>query len=402
MKHLILALVFSLTAVSSLIACAPTSPENTSVYNRRDLPQPERPEIPTYNPVERDQTNWIPLDGGQSQLDFNPRVDILFVIDDSDSMKAAQANLVKNIGLFSAGIQKNKLIDYHIGVTSVWDSSDRYAQATKYKNGQIRGVVTKKNSDQLAALLNIGITPYSKGGPENEEVFSPIAEAIQTTNTGRGAPNEGFFREDSQLVVVILTDADDGSTSLSADDLTKSLFAFKGGNRKKVSVYAALVKASDKDEYKDWGLRVHPQYHPECFTGKKLNGTCAAGFAPTRLQDFVLKANVAHGTREQIQANHIMSLVQKDFGKDLAKIGNDIRVKTLEKTILLPERPRRAKDGSLMIRVQYGKQVIKADAKAGWIYNAEDNSIEVSGTVDYQYVEGARFSVSYVPVTLRK
>ena len=398
MKNLILSLI----AVSSIVACAPTSPENTSIYNRRNLPEPARPEVPQFEQVQRDQAQWVTLDGGQSQLDFNPRVDILFVIDNSDSMKAAQANLVKNIGLFSAGIQKNKMIDYHIGVTSVWDSSERFQSMTKFKNGQIRGFVTKKNGNQLASLLNIGIAPYKLGGPENEEVFSPILEAIQTTNTGRGGVNEGFFRDDAQLVIVILTDADDGSNSISADQLARELFKFKNGNREKVSVYAALVKASDKDEYKDWGLKVHPTYHPECFDGKKRNDKCPTGFGPTRLEQFVVKANTDHGTPAQIRANHIMSLVQEDFGRDLSKIGNDITVKTLEKTILLPERPRRGKDGKLMIRVQYGRQTIYPNVKAGWVYNAEDNSIEVSGEVDYKYVEGARFAVSYVPVALRK
>lgn len=403
-------LILSFLALGALAAC---SPETATITGMRELPQPEKPVIPEYAPISPDKVEWITLDGGQSQLDFNPRVDILFVIDNSDSMKSAQANLVRNINSFASGLQKNRMIDYHIGVTSVWDSSQAYVtnKNNVHQNGELRRVtgsesrfVSKANnrSGLLASTLNIGIAPLAQGGPEFEEVFTPISAALKLG--GRGASNEGFFRDDAQLVVVILTDADDGSSSLSSDQLAQELFDFKGGKRDKVSVYAALVKASDADEYKDWGLRVHYKYHPECFNGSgynaKPNGLCTTGFGPTRIQEFVMLANAEHGTPAQIQANHIMSLVQKDFGKDLAKIGNDITVKTLAKKILLPYRPRSDAKG-LMIRVSYGSQAIQPGVKGGWTYDANDNSINLSGDVEYTYQDNATFKVQMVPVTTR-
>lgn len=407
MKNLIL----SLAAVGSLIAC---SPKTATIYGQRELPQPAQPEIPQYAPIPPDKIQWITVDGGQGDLDFNPQVDILFVIDNSDSMKSAEANLVRNINSFASGLRKNKMIDYHIGVTSVWDSSARYVNNKNniYGMGELRNVkdlsgdtkaerfVSKTSNDNLlASTLNIGIEPYSEGGPEVEEIFSPIAAAIQ--KTGHGAVNEGFFRANAQLVTVILTDADDSTGSITPEQLAQELFDFKQGKRDKVSVYAALVKASDPDTSKDWGLRVHPTYHPECFDGNKRNGNCPNGFGPDRIVDFVLAANADHGTPAEIRANNLMSLVQNDFGHDLSKIGNDIAVKTLAKKIALPERPRKDDNGQLMIRVRYGNQVIPQSQKGGWVYNADTNSIEISGDVQYQYQEGSQFAVDMVPVTLR-
>ncbi len=422
MKHLVL----SILTLSFLAACGA---KNTTITGRRDLPEPEKAVIPQYAPIAPDSIQWITLDGGQSQLEFNPRVDILFVIDNSDSMKSAEENLVRNVNYFASGLKKNKMIDYHIGVTSVWDSSERYITNKNniYGVGELRNLKTKAGvtlderyvsksveakEDTLASTLNIGIAPYVAGGPEREEVFSPISEALH--KSGHGAVNDGFFRDDAQLVVVILTDADDGTDTLTPEQLAQQLFDFKAGKRDRVSVYAALVKSSDPEESKDWGLRIHPRYHPECFEFKgavaiKRNGNCKAGFAPERLEQFVLAANVEHGSAKEIRNQHIMSLVQKDFGQDLSKIGNDIVVRTLAKKILLDQRPRLDEKSQLMVRVRYGSpealaqgkgQIIPQKQKGGWVYDADDNSIVLAGDVAYEYQENARFAVDLVPVTI--
>jgi len=419
-RHIIL----SFLALTAFAAC---SPEATSVYGQRGLDQPAKPVVPTYDAIEADKIQWITLDGGQSQLDFNPQVDILFVIDNSDSMKSAEENLVRNINRFVSSFKNNRMIDFHIGVISTWDRSERFLTTkensygigelwnVKNKQGQkleSRFVSRKDNVDQvMASTLNIGIAPYAKGGPETEEFFSAISSAL--LKTGRGAANEGFFRSEAQLVTVILTDADDSSLSISAEELAQQLFDFKGGRKDKVSVYAALVKKSDADASKDWGLRIHPRYHPECYdmTGKvpKRNDVCKTGFGPDRLEKFVLAANADHGTAAEIRSKHIMSLIQKDFGNDLAQIGSDIAVRTLSKEILLDQRPRQDENGQLMIRVRYGTldqlamgkgQLIPQKQKAGWVFNAENNSIKLSGDINYQYQEGARFAIDMVPVSL--
>lgn len=417
-------IVLSIAVFAIFSSC---SPESTSVYGQREIEKPAPPSVPVYSAIPQDEVNWITLDGGQSQLDFNPQVDILFLIDNSDSMKSAEANLVRNINRFVSTFKNNRMIDFHIGVISTWDSSERFLtkKENSYGVGELwnvkdrqgrassaRFVSSKDDVDQLlASTLNIGIVPFAKGGPETEEFFTPLAAAL--TKTGRGAANEGFFRPQAQLVTVILTDADDSSQSLSPEELAQKLFDFKDGRKDKVSVYAALVKKTDPDESKDWGLRIHPRYHPECFDlvgrTQKRNSLCKTGFGPDRLEKFVLAANADHGTASEIRSGHIMSLIQKDFGDDLAQIGSDISVRTLAKEIVLEQRPRQDEAGRLMLRVRYGTtellkdgkgQLIPQQQKAGWVYNAENNSIKLSGDIKYEYQEGARFAIDMVPVTI--
>ncbi|HWU44308.1 MAG TPA: vWA domain-containing protein [Bdellovibrio sp.] len=424
MKTLVVILIYA-GAFALLAACSPGSKE---IRAQQQLAQPPTPQIPQYEKPTEQQFNWITEDGGQSQLDFNPQVDILFVTDNSDSMKAAQENLSRNIDRFTAGIVKNKMIDYHIGVISCWDSTERYSRLKKdpFNIGDLRYIknlsgkyvnkrfFTKADRGQssLAASINIGVTPYEQGGPEIEEFFSPLQAAIE--KTGHGAVNEGFFREDAQLVVILMTDADDSTSHVSPEQMAKSLIDFKGGNPAKVSVYGVLVRPNDPDQYKDWDLRIHPKYHPECFdmTAKppKNNGKCA-GFGPDRLDQFIVAANSNFGTINQIRDKFIMRILSKNFGSDLAKIGDDITVKTLEKEIFLSQRPRVDDQGQIMIRVRYGTeqelttdqaQVIPQKANGGWLYDPENNSIHLSGNIKYNYQDGARFSVDLIPLTLKQ
>lgn len=413
MKNLIIVSIY-LSAFLLVTAC---SPESATMKSEKVIVQAEVI-IPEYAKGEEQKFDWITEDGGQSQLDFNPQVDILFVTDNSASMTEAQKNLTANMEKFTAGILKNKMIDYQIGVISVWDNSEAYRKNKKdsYEIGDLRFIknangqsatnrrfVAKsdKNPSLIAPTLNIGVAPLAEGGPENEEIFAPLSAAIK--KIGRGATNEGFFRENAQLVVVLLTDADEYSDSIKPQAMAQELIALKGGKGHKVAVYGVLVRQNDKDSVKDYILRVHPKYHPECFDMKvnppKNNGTCNDGFGPTKLEDFIKYANQYHSTPEQILENNFMSIESKTFGNDLAKIGSDITVKTLAKEIPLSRVPR-VVNGQPQVRVYYGKQLIPQKAKGGWVYDVGSQSIRLSGDIDYQYVEGARFTVQLVPVTL--
>jgi hypothetical protein len=417
--------ILGLMALSFIVAC---SPANETLTARYEVPPPPEPIIPHFDEVAVPTADWITLDGGQTQMEFNPQVDILFVVDNSASMSSAQDNLSNNIDTFASKFQQNKMIDYHIGVVSVWDSG-RFTEGkdkTGFSLGELRNVksasgkvldsrfVTKDEnvSKILSQTLKIGYMPLGSGGPENEEIFSPISAALQLN--GRGATNEGFFRENARLVVIILTDAEDSTPSMSPDQLAQELFQFKNNKKDQVSVYAALVKKSDPEDKKDDGLKVTKRYHPECFDqkGKSLdNQRCNEGFGADRIEEFVIAANIEQGSADSIRSKNIMSIVQTNFGKDLARIGSDISAKTLAKEILLDLKPRQNADGSLMIRVRYGSaedlsigkgQIIPAGQQGGWVFNPSNNSILLAGDVKYSYKEGARFAIDMVPVTIRK
>lgn len=417
----------SLCAVSLIaLGTAACSPESDTLLAQAPLPEPEKVEIPQYDKVDRQKFNWITEDGGNSQFDFNPQVDILFVTDNSDSMKSAQENLVKNLDRFTKGINNNRMIDYQIGVISTWDSSERFIskKQDKYGIGELRYIknsagksfnqryVNKGYKSYLAPTLNIGVAAYDKGGPENEEFFAPLQSALE--KSGRGGVNEGFFRDNAQLVVIIMTDADESSTRITPEQMARTLRDFKGGNAKKLSVYGVLVKKSDDDSKKDWALRIHPKYNPQCFdmSGKipKNNGTCT-GFGPEKIEELIVMANEEKGSPDSIKDKYITGITSKTFGNDLGKIGDNITIKTLAKEIFLSQRPRVEADGTLQVRVRYGTpevlakgggQIIPNKVKGGWAYDPENNSVKLSGDVQYQYQEKARFAVDLIPLTLAK
>ncbi|MEK2688723.1 hypothetical protein [Bdellovibrio sp. GT3] len=417
MKPLLVLCIY-LSAFMLLSACAQ---ESGTILAQKELVQ-EKTEIPVYPDVPAQQFSWITEDGGQSQLDFNPRVDILFVTDNSDSMKTAQANLIKNLNRFTNGITSNKMIDYHIGVISTWDSSERFAKAKKdtYQMGDLRFTktvagtdtqerfVTKKDSAAvLANTLKIGIAPYAEGGPEVEEFFSPLTAALQ--KNGRGAANEDFFRDDAQLVVIFMTDADD-SSNITSEQIAQTLIDFKGGNKDKVSVYGVLVDKNDADTNKDFGLRVRPDYHPECFTPDKKKRISGCGpFGPANIEKAIVLANQGNGTEKEIRKKFIMSIISPNFGTELGSMGDSITVKTLAKQIYLSQIPRVDESGKLMLRVRYGTAELLAQGKGqlianringGWTYDNSSNSVKLSGDIKYDYKEGARFAVDLVPIPL--
>ncbi|RYZ85878.1 MAG: hypothetical protein EOP06_15555 [Proteobacteria bacterium] len=215
------------------------------------------------------------------------------------------------------------------------------------------------------------------------------------------------------MVVIFLTDADDSTANISPEEMAKKLRDFKGGRSEKVSAYGALVRKSDADTYKDWGLRVTPKYHPECFDMSKKVPTrlakCAGGFGPERIEQLIALANV--GDANKIVAQHTMSIINKNFGSDLAKIGANITETTLQKDIVLHTQPALDRATGLpAMRVRYGTQeelsagkgqLVPNARKGGWLYDPEAGQIHLAGDIDYsklQHKEGSRFAVDMIPV----
>ncbi|MFS4460353.1 hypothetical protein [Bdellovibrio sp. HCB2-146] len=422
MRALIIASIY-LGAFFLLSACAQ---ESGSLYSQDPQPVPPPVVIPEGTKVPTQQFGWITNDGGESEVDFNPRVDILFVIDNSDSMAATQDSLVKNINRFTSGIVSNKVIDYHIGVISTWDNSENFAKLKKdtYGIGELRAAKNAQGVEQskrfidrsdspqaLAATLKIGIAPLVQGGPENEEFFAPLLAAIE--KSGRGAANEEFFREDAQLVVVFVTDADDyNKNNISHEQVAQALVDFKK-DPKKVSVYGALVGAKDPDTKKDWALRIHPKYNEQCFNfdakGKATNNGTCTGFGPEKIESLIYKVNKQTGmTDAQIRNQYVMSILSPKFGDELGRLGDDIKKKILEKEIFLSQSPRfDEKTQQYQIVVRYGKpdvlakgkgQIIPMDKQKGWSFTPP-NIVKISGNLK-AYEEGAKFAVDFVPVNL--
>lgn len=289
---------------------------------------------------------------------FDPKVDILFVVDNSGSMSTHQRNLAANVAKFTSTFTKSSVLDYNIGVLTT-DMEGQSWGARKACCGQLVGnvrVVNKNTpgADQiLASNFVVGID-----GSAEEKSFDPVMAALTPPNlTGW---NNGFYRQDAALAVIFLTDAEDQSENTNPQGLYNFLLNLKGGNASKVLGYGVIVPTNDttdcdRDEYRTTPFRI------ETFLGLVTNH----------------KAN-------------IMNLCDPDYGTRLASLAKDI-VDNVGNIIYL-DRPPDVKS----IRVTYGAIDLPKDYEKGWSFDIEKNAIMLGSKIDWSMQpSGSRVKVYY-------
>ncbi len=160
-------------------------------------------------------------------------MDILFIIDDSDSMKEEQDNLIANFPDFMKVLEDYETpqgthIDFRVGVTTT-GVTRTYTMKSSVGVGMKKtvsgpdGALQNQSAcglsspwiegpgpdvgDEFSCAANVGIE-----GSVNEMPLAAMQEALGEQSLP-GGPNEGFYRKDgdSLLVVVIITDEDDCS-----------------------------------------------------------------------------------------------------------------------------------------------------------------------------------------------
>lgn len=314
--------------------------------------------------------------GSGIKVEFNPKLDVLFVIDNSMSMEDEQTKLRAAISRFVDGFGENSFIDYRVGVISVYDS-ERCGKPNPQNNGEINkcypqgklqpvrdasGAVVSSASfvqrgegaaEILKSTLNIGALTLKDGGPESEEMFNPILVA---TSAAGNAANSGFIRPDSHVVIVIVSDEEDGSINLNPASFMQRLYSNIPEER--LSLYGVLaIKGCTRQSYAK---------------------------APERIE-------LAIG----IHGGKTYKICDANFGANLANMGSRIRQKLYRiNPIPLASTPA---DGSL--KLFYGNTEIPMGQ--GWTHNLSLNRVEIDETLNVQFVEGQRFRVDYQEVSAR-
>ncbi len=386
------ALVFPVSALLVVAACAPQNPR---------LMAP-----PT-------QYGIVATESKPTILNVQPKVDIMFVIDNSESMEDEQETLSANIDKFAKKIATNAGIDFHVGVTSVWDTKMFAGMQKEYGHGELRRlkdpkgqylpdsfgrfVSSKVDYDShlaqagfslgkepgwlqvLRASLKIGIEKYNEkhevektGGPENEEVFSPVTRAL-TDKPGdkyfvakSAEANKGFRRVDAHLVLIFITDADawtpdkkDGSRDdVAPGDLQDFLADTVGpGYLQQVTVLGALAKSSDKASDRDPVIR---------------HACSGCSTQPDNILSFI-----------KSMGGKSMGLRGASYGVEMAKLGSFVRERALTRPKVdisnaTPER------GTVKVSLN-GEELVLGE---GWVYDDErPNSLII--TKDLSDVNGA-------------
>jgi hypothetical protein len=333
--------------------------------------------------------------GGTMQVEFNPAVDILFVVDNSNSMEKAQGWLREGIAEFVDGFGENSSVDYRAGVITVYDTG-RCGRVYKgqvrdcYPAGQLQPIKTIAKVDVLdaegkpvfeadgktikkqekfvagqpgfvsrgegsaailKATLDVGSPTLDEGGPQFEEMFMPVLEALKPSmNNG---PNKGFIRNDSQVVIIFVSDENDGS-AISTDMFVPTVQAALSNPK---------MNGSDR-------LTMH---------GVLAVGGCKPGKIarpPSRLVKVI----------KEVNGDTYPICNPTEFANGLKKIGKNIRERMMRSSFVLNGRPAR---GS--IKVFYGD----VELKSGWKYVARTNTIEISSNLPVQPKPGAKFSATF-------
>ena len=177
--------------------------------------------------------------GKTFQQTINRNVDMLFLVDDSSSMRLSQDNLNRNFPTFM-----NRLMDppglpnIHVGVISsdmgAGDGSVASCDATGGKNGifqyTARGTCTSTGLQTGATYISniAGVANYTGNLPDVftciaalgesgcgfEHQFASITRALGVDGFGNApAENQDFLRPDAYLVIVLITNEDDCSAS---------------------------------------------------------------------------------------------------------------------------------------------------------------------------------------------
>ncbi len=265
---------------------------------------------------------------------FDPKVDILFVIDNSGSMSDAQNNLSRNAAEFARAIVNNSILDYHIGVTSTDMGSCRIGCGNLLGSPLFVDKNTPNAAGVLAKNMLLGIA-----GSGVEEMFTPVVAALNLNNAG-------FYRPDAFLAVIFITDANDQS-NLSPADLLKFLVNRKGDAAKVLS-YGVIRKLAEENI---------------CKGEESLDN---------KLEVFL--ASVINADKNQ---NNVLSLCEPSYGVKLAQFAADI-VKRSAGTIRLQRIP-----NAKTISVTYGTQVIANSPVDGWVYEASTNSIILAAGIKF-------------------
>mgnify|MGYP000456699841 CR=1 FL=1 len=263
-----------------------------------------------------------------------PSVDVLFVLDDSPSMKEKLPRLSKSFSSFIQTTKKNSA-DFQIAVSTMDISGKRFYPGCfrcgeKACSANDTKIITQKTVDAATVFAkNVAVGTFGNSG----KGFEAVRHAL--TNVQAGC-NGGFVRKDAMLSIVFVSDRKE----LSSNPISYYLHAlksYKSGPRDQFHI-SAIVGPAPKG----------------CGVSKK-----GAVAAPRYLQLVKDTGGIAG------------SICNKDWSSTLSKIG---ALGFSLRSIFLLSRIAEAQT----IQVKINGNTIPKDSTKGWWYNPLSNSVHFS------------------------
>lgn len=160
-----------------------------------------------------------------------PKVDVLWVIDDSLSMAEEQTALVENFGAFISFFVGSGL-DWHVGVVSTDTTSDGAGRLVTSGGDRYLTPDTPDPGRLFTDLARVGT-----GGSGDERGFE--AAFLALTPPRVDGYNAGFYREDAELVVIAISDEDDHSLTPTMPEFESFMRSLKGSTHD--ATFSAIV-----------------------------------------------------------------------------------------------------------------------------------------------------------------
>ena len=240
-----------------------TDPSDSGASGDNTDPSDDDDDTPTSGSDDDDPIFDVgtPADGGPTVAPGCDKVDLLFVIDNSESMLDEQDNLVEAVPGFVEAIEGLEDIDgFHLGVVS----TDAYARQPE-ECRRVGALITQTGGDNSSGAA---CGPWSEGrfmteqddiatgfrctakvgtsGDGDEVPIDATLTAVSPLLGQDGECNDGFIRDDALLVVVLITDEEDdhelgllGSEG-DPEEWFERLVDRKGGVAQNVAVLSLL------------------------------------------------------------------------------------------------------------------------------------------------------------------
>lgn len=275
-------------------------------------PSQNVPENPPINPPIQPPTNpppqYVKVRDTFYQENKEAKVDILVVIDNSPSMLEEQAKIGEKITSFLGHLSD---VDWQLGITTTDISGGTYSSNGELLKleGAPYQILTKTTPRFNQVFLKTITRPesdcYQNCASVNEQ---PLKAAIMAMDK-RDRQNQGFFRNHSDFVLVIISDEDEMSTGpLNATSPQNVVDHFQSiwGSTKNFTSYAIVIRPGDL----------------KCYESNFAGGGNYGDFA----SELAIKTGGIVG-----------SICDADYGSSLSKIGQQVR--TLLSAFPLSEDP---------------------------------------------------------------
>lgn len=143
------------------------------------------------------------------QQSKNPKIDILFVVDDSGSMSDNQRDLGRNFKSFIQ-LAKTFNVDFQLGVTTT-DTGGNNPFGGNKTPGELRGspTIMTNSTPNLETIFQQNVNVGTNGSAKEAGLEAArLALSHPLATTGK---NKGFLRKDASLAVIVVSDEPDQS-----------------------------------------------------------------------------------------------------------------------------------------------------------------------------------------------